>query len=35
MPAVLVEELTAAGFRHLRTVDPFDGPLDLVLMRKP
>jgi hypothetical protein len=35
MPAVLIEEMTAAGFHHERTVDPFDRALDLVLMRKP
>jgi ubiquinone/menaquinone biosynthesis C-methylase UbiE len=35
MPAALIEELTAAGFRHERTVDPFVRQLYLVVMRKP
>jgi len=34
MPAVLIEELAAAGFRHERTVDPFVRQLYLVVMRK-
>ena len=34
-PAVLIEELTAAGFRHERTVDPFVRQLYLVVMRRP
>jgi ubiquinone/menaquinone biosynthesis C-methylase UbiE len=35
MPEALIEELTAAGFRHERTVDPFVRQLYLVVMRKP
>ncbi len=35
MPEVLIEELTAAGLRHERTVEHFDRTLYLVLLRKP
>jgi ubiquinone/menaquinone biosynthesis C-methylase UbiE len=35
MPTVLIEQLQRAGFIHQRTVDPFDKPLYLVVMRKP
>jgi ubiquinone/menaquinone biosynthesis C-methylase UbiE len=35
MAVALIEELTAAGFRHERTVDPFVRQLYLVVMRKP
>jgi ubiquinone/menaquinone biosynthesis C-methylase UbiE len=35
MPVVLIDELTAAGFRHERTVDPFVLQLYLVVMRRP
>jgi ubiquinone/menaquinone biosynthesis C-methylase UbiE len=35
MPTTLIEELTAAGFRHQQTVDPFARQLYLVIMRRP
>jgi ubiquinone/menaquinone biosynthesis C-methylase UbiE len=35
VPEALIEELTAAGFRHERTVSPFVRQLYLVVMRKP
>lgn len=35
MAPALIEELTVAGLRHERTVDPFVRQLYLVLMRKP
>lgn len=34
-PPVLIAELTAAGFRHERTQNPFSLQLYLVVMRKP
>ena len=34
-PAMLIEELSAAGFRHLRTINRWSRGLYLVLMQKP
>jgi predicted methyltransferase len=34
-PAMLMEELSAAGFRHVRTIDRWSRGLYLVLMQKP
>jgi protein-L-isoaspartate O-methyltransferase len=34
-PAVVVEELVAAGFTHVKTIDGFAPPSFLVLVRKP
>jgi ubiquinone/menaquinone biosynthesis C-methylase UbiE len=34
-PSLVVEELTGAGFAHVRTIDDWSGNLYLVLFRKP